>query len=187
MNIVKLSKKQNVLIIEAEDKENDPGSEGRFVKHMLDLMDIKNVLVPARTKVSFLDVLSSVEAKYKIVHIAAHGTTRTRMERKKFIGFWTPDGKTTTVEEIAARNIDLSGKSVISTACHSGQKEIRKAFKDAVGCKHYIALIGGPCFYNASLMSHIFYHKSLVLRKSVEDSFLEYSERYKNPHKFCFI
>lgn len=46
--------KCSVPIIECRDKIEDPGSEGRFIKLMLDLMDVANDLQPARSKVRFL-------------------------------------------------------------------------------------------------------------------------------------
>jgi hypothetical protein len=178
--------KPSVLIIECRDKDDDPGSEGRFIKHMLDLMDIDSDYQPARTKARFMELLSSVPSDTDVVHIATHGST-SRRKPQKFIGFWTPDKRHVTMKDIAAANIDLVGKTVISTACLSGQKIPREAFKEATGCKHYIAPIKGPYFYNASLMCHIFYHKHLALGRSVKTAFREYEERYKNPHIFCLL
>lgn len=181
--------KPSVLIIECRDKVEDPGSEGRFIKHMLDLMGVTNDLQPARSKARFLELLSSSTTDMEVVHIATHGRIKDTRKGKpdKFMGFWTPDEEDVTVEEIAAAGIDLSGKIVISTACLSGQRGPREAFKSATGCKHYIAPIRGPDFYNAALMCHIFYHKRFVLNRSVKRAFSEYRDRYKNPHKFCFL
>jgi hypothetical protein len=181
--------KPSVMIIECRDKLGDPGSEGRFIKHMLDLMGVASDLQPVRSHARFLELLSSLEANSKVVHIATHGRTQKirKGEPDKFIGFWTPDEQAVTMEDIAAVGIDLSGKVVISTACLSGQKVPREAFKNATRCKHYIAPIRGPDFYNAALMCHIFYHKHFVLNKSVKKAFLEYRDRYKNPHNFCFL
>ena len=180
--------KPSVLIIECLDKVDDPGSEGRFIKHMLDLMGIPNDFEPARSKARFLELLSLLDENIEVVHIATHGITKTRDGGPdKFMGFWTPDEQEVTIQEIAAAGIDLSGKVVISTACLSGQKVPRKEFKSATGCKHYIAPIRGPKFYNAALMCHIFYHKHFVLNRSVRRAFLEYKNRYKNPHEFCFL
>ncbi len=89
------------------------------------------------------------------------------------MGFWTPDEQSVTIEDIAAAEINLSEKVVISTDCLSGEKAPRKAFKSATGCKNYIAPIRGPDFYNAALMCHIFYHKRFVLNRSVKKAFLE--------------
>ena len=181
--------KTSVLIIECRDKAEDPGSEGWFIKHMLDLMDVANEIQPARSKARFLELLSSPAADSEVVHIATHGRIKVTPKGKpdKFMGFWTPDEQNVTVEEIAAAGIDLSGKVVISTACLSGQRGARAAFKSATGCKHYIAPIRGPDFHNAALMCHIFYHKRFVLKRSVKRAFSEYRDRYRNPHKFCFL
>ncbi len=156
---------------------------------MLDLMGVANDLQPARSKGRFLELLSSSAADIEVVHIATHGRTKETRKGKldKFVGFWTPDEQTVTIEEIAAAAIDLSGKVVISTACLSGQRGSREAFKSATECKYYIAPIRGPDFYNAALMCHIFYHKRFVLNRSVKRAFSEYKDRYKNPHKFCFL
>jgi hypothetical protein len=155
--------KHSVLIIECRDKgeDPDPGSEGRFIKHMLDLMGIENDYRPARTRARFMELLSSVPADTDVVHIATHGRVRETPKGKpdKFIGFWTPDEQHVTMKEIDAASIDLAGKTIVSTACLSGQKTPREAFKKATGCKHYIAPIKSPSFYNAALMCHILYHK----------------------------
>jgi hypothetical protein len=173
----------SVLIIECRDKE-DPGSEGRFVKHMLDLMRITNDYRKAQSKAQFIELLSSISKNTVLIHVTTHGSCRGKPE--KFIGFWTPDGDV-TLKDIKAADIDLSGKTVLSTACFSGQKAPRKAFKEATDCKHYIAPIKDPHFYNAALMCHIFYHKHLVLGRSVKKAFSEYEGRYNNPHRFCFL
>jgi hypothetical protein len=181
--------KHSVLIIECRDKFDDPGSEGRFIKHMLDLMGIENDYQPARSKAQFIELLSSVSAQTGVIHIATHGRTGKAQKGKpdKFRGFWTPDDKDITMKDIEAAAIDLSGKTVISTACLSSQKTPREAFKSATGCKHYIAPKRGPDFHNAALMCHVFYHKHFVLNRSVKKAFAEYRDRYRNPHKFCFL
>jgi hypothetical protein len=177
---------RSVLIIECRDKD-DPGSEGRFVKHMLDLMGISNSYQRARSKAAFIDLLSSISANTDVVHVATHGRYKKTREGKNFVDFWTPDEDGVTIKDIKAASIDLSGKTILSTACFSGQKAPRKAFKETTDCKHYIAPIKDPRFYNAALMCHIFYHKHLVLGRSVKKAFSEYEGRYKNPHKFCFL
>jgi hypothetical protein len=177
----------SVRIIECRDKE-DPGSEGRFVKHMLDLMGITNDYRTARNKAEFIDLLSSIPVKTDVIHVATHGRSRkTRDGKDKFTGFWTPDEEHVTIKDIKAADIDLSGKTVLSTACFSGQKAPGEAFKEATDCKHYIAPIRDPKFYNAALMCHIFYHKHLTLTRSVKKAFSEYEGRYYNPHKFRFF
>jgi hypothetical protein len=120
-----------------------------------------------------------------VIHITTHGEYEQigSTKRSRFSGFATPHG-TATIDDIRNADIDLSGKTVMSRACYSGQKTPRKAFKDATNCKHYIAPIKDPHFHNAALMCHIFYHKHPVLNKSVKKAFSEYEDRYKNPHTF---
>ena len=179
--------KRSVLIVESPDTDGDPGSEGSFIKHMLDLMGIKNNLQIAKNKQQFINLLSSLTADIEVIHIATHGKTRIKRGKEEFVGFWTPDDQYVTVKGIAEAGISLSRKVVVSTACLSGQKASRDAFKIATDCKHYIAPIRGPDFYNAALMCHIFYHKHFVLKRSAREAFSEYRDRYKNPHKFCFV
>jgi len=183
------SVKRTVLIIECRDQIGDPGSEGRFIKHMLDLMGVANELKLAPSKKDFLHLLSSLGENIKVVHIATHGRTAKtpKGKQEKFTGFWTPDELDVTMKELDKAEIDLSGKIVVSTACLSGQKPIGKAFKKATGCKHYIAPTKGPKFHNAALMCHIFYHKLFVLKRSPTKAFSEYQNGYKNPHEFSFL
>jgi hypothetical protein len=182
---------RSVLIIDCQDKgeDPDPGSEGKFIRHMLNLMEVTNEYRSVRTKTQFLDLLSSVSAAADVVHIATHGCVAKphTKRRDKFVGFWTPDEEHVTMQEIALACINLAGRTVVSTACLSGQKTPREAFKRATECEHYIAPIKGPSFYNAALMCHIFYHKHLRLGRSVEKAFYEYEDRYKNPHVFCLV
>mgnify|MGYP002478825241 FL=1 len=149
-------------------------------------MGVANRYHSARTKTQFLELLSSVPTVADVVHIATHGHLRKlpNKKRKKFIGFWTPDEKHITMEEIASAGLNLSGKTVVSTACLSGQKTARKEFKAPTQCDYYISPIRDPSFYNAALMCHIFYHKHLRLGRSVKQAFSEYENRYKNPHVF---
>ncbi|WP_165926229.1 CHAT domain-containing protein [Acetobacter fabarum] len=176
----------SVLIIDCQDKGEDPGSEGKFIRHMLNLMGVANHYHSVRIKTQFLELLSSVPSEADVVHIATHGRVGKppNKKREKFIGFWTPDEKHVSMQEIASAGINLAGKTVISTACRSGQKTPRKAFKHSTQCEYYIAPIKGPLFYNAALMCHIFYHKHLSLGLSVKQAFSEYENRYKNPHVF---
>jgi hypothetical protein len=91
------------------------------------------------------------------------------------------------MDEIKNAKINLSGKTMLSTACFSGQKAARETLKRTTGCRYYIAPKKGPNFYDAALMCHIFYHKHLILNRSVEEAFSEYEDRYKNPHVFCLL
>ncbi len=181
------SKKRSALIIECKDAD-DPGSEGQFIKHMLDLMRIPNCYRKARTRDEFLGLLHSEALQADLIHITTHGEYKEVESRKraKFTGFWTPQG-VATLKNIEAASVDLLGKVVVSTACFSDQKHAREKFKEATGCSHYIAPVKDPHFHNAPLMCHIFYHKYLVLGRSVGTAFSEYDERYKNPHDFRII
>jgi len=166
---------------------DDPGSEGRFVKHMLDLMWISNRYRKVKDQTEYIKVLSTHSPEADIVHIATHGEyEETKNRRRRFTGFATPH-RAVTIDAIKAAGIDLTGKTVVSTACFSGQKSAREAFKNATGCKHYIAPIKAPRFHNAGLMCHIFYHKHLILNRSVANAFREYEDRYKNPHIFYLL
>ena len=182
-----VSKTPSVLIIESMDAD-DPGSEGRFVKHMLDLMSITSHYHKARTSAEFLRLLSSGSSNSDLIYITTHGEYEKigPKKRKKFTGFWTPKG-IVTLEHLEAENIDLSGKTVISTACFSGQKLVGERFRDATDCKYYIAPRRGPHFHNAPLTCHLFYHKHLVPKRSVKKAFSEYDDRYKNPHDFRIV
>lgn len=181
----------SVLIIDCQDKgeDPDPGSEGKFIRHMLNLMEVANEYRSVRMKTQFLNLLSTVPTAVDVVHIATHGyVVKPRNKKKeKFVGFWTPDEEHLAIQEIASTKISLAGKTVVSTACRSGQKTPREAFKSATKCDHYIAPIKSPSFFNAALMCHIFYHKHLRLGRSVENAFSEYEDRYKNPHVFCLV
>jgi hypothetical protein len=178
--------KPSVFIIECME-DDDPGSEGRFVKHMLDLMCIPNRYRKAKDQAEFIEALSTFSPEADVVHITTHGEyEKTRSKRDRFTGFATPR-KAVTIDAIEASGISLAGKTVLSTACFSGQKAAREAFKKATGCKHYIAPIKDPRFHNAALMCHIFYHKHLILKRSVKTAFREYEERYRNPHVFCLL
>jgi hypothetical protein len=175
-----------VMIIECMEAD-DPGSEGRFVKHMLDLMRIPNRYRKAKDQAEFIEVLSTFSSEADVVHITTHGEyEETKSKRDRFTGFATPR-RAVTIDAIKAAGIDLAGKTVLSTACFSGQKAAREAFKKATGCQHYIAPIRDPHFHNAALMCHIFYHKHLILKRSVKKAFREYEGRYKNPHVFCLL
>lgn len=174
-----------VLIIECTEAD-DPGSEGKFVKHMLDLMQIPNRYHKAKNQDKFIEVLSTCSPEADVVHIATHGEYEIKSKRDRFTGFATPH-RAVTIDAIEAACINLTGKTVLSTACFSGQKAAREAFKKATNCKHYIAPIRCPKFHNAALMCHIFYHKHLIRKRSVKTAFAQYEDRYKNPHIFCLL
>ncbi|WP_165927328.1 hypothetical protein [Komagataeibacter saccharivorans] len=68
--------RRSVLIIDCQDKGEDPGSEGKFIRHMLNLMGVANHYHSVRTKTQFLELLSSVPTVADVVHIATHGYLR---------------------------------------------------------------------------------------------------------------
>lgn len=61
---------RGVKIIECLDKD-DPGSEGRCLKHIFNLMEIKS----SYSHVGSIDELlhAIAESKYQYIHISAHG------------------------------------------------------------------------------------------------------------------
>src|SRR5688572_755211 len=84
-------RKDGVLVIECR-KKGDPGSEGRFLRHMFDLMQhVEYELVRASTKDQLLEHLA--QCRYAIAHISTHGAWRKVNGTKKFSGWWTPTGK----------------------------------------------------------------------------------------------
>lgn len=175
------------LIIESRDKD-DPGSEGRFVRHMLNLMGVDNEYKRAASKADFIRFITRASlSKPALLHIATHGVCPDRRDKRQiFAGFWTPQG-IVTIEDLRNANAVLSGVTVVSTACFSGQKVAREGFRSATGCEHYIGPRKGPQFYNAALTSHIFYHKHFVRKKSIRVAFSEYESGYRNPHVFCLL
>ena len=48
-------KRNGVLILECLDK-SDPGSEGRFLSHMFDLMEVQHQYVEVRTKYQMISL-----------------------------------------------------------------------------------------------------------------------------------
>jgi len=169
---------RGVLILECQDK-GDPGSEGRFLAHMFDLMEIPNQYIEVRTKEQFLGLLES--APYEFVRITTHGTVHGTEE--EFEGFWTPSG-TVRVEDLESLKGCLTGRHIISTACCSGSLPFSRSLLKHSKCRCYIAPEGSPKFHNAILFSHVFYHKYYVLKRPYKVAFQEYSKRYKNPHDF---
>jgi hypothetical protein len=169
-----------VLILECLD-ESDPGSEGHFISHMLSLMEVPHQYIEVRTKRQLIQLLQS--SPYRIVHITTHGTTKSLRQNEKFQGLWTQEG---TLKKADLKQLQghMKGYTVVSTACLSASSHFRKGFVEVTGCSHYIAPKGSPYFYDAVFFAHIFYHKHLILKRSVRRSFNEYRKRYKNPHRF---
>lgn len=167
-----------VLVLECIDKDDDPGSEGRFIAHMLSLMQVAHQYVEIRTKRQLTQLIQSTP--YSIVHVTTHGSIN---RTKKFVGLWTHDGalKGNALEDIRD---ELDGVTVICTACQAADPEFVATFVRITGCKLYIAPVEGPSFANAIFFAHVLYHKHFVLHRSITRAFAQYSGTYKNPHKF---
>ena len=172
---------KEVLILECLDKESDPGSEGRFISHMLRLMEIRHDYVIFGTKQELIQQLQS--STHTIIHISTHGSYKKLEKEKKFMGLWTGTGRLNQADLKILEN-KLKGRTIVCTACLSADEKFRGQFVKITKCSNYIAPEGRPSFYDAIFFAHIFYHKHLILKRSVHKSFKEYSKRYKNPHRF---
>jgi hypothetical protein len=163
-----------VLILECLDtKKGDPGSEGRFLVHMLNLMEVQNQYVEIRTKQQFSAMLGV--NPFDVVHITTHGA----LKDQQFRGFWTPKG---TVRLDDFDDGALDAKVVVATACGAGQLDFKNEFIKKVSCKYYIAPDGTPIFHNAIFFAHWFYHNLFVLKRSPPEIVTRYNDNYKNPH-----
>ena len=165
-----------VLILECIE-QSDPGSEGRFLSHMFNLMEVKSQYVEVHTPAQILSLIDC--SPYKYIHITTHGV----ISNKKFVGWWTPKG-TVSKEDLMVLEGKLTDKIIISTACKSGKKAFCNYIVHKLRCKYYVAPKRSPRFRNSIFFAHIFYHKLFVLKQSVEDSYNAYNKKYKNPH--CF-
>lgn len=173
---MKRNTEKGVLILECIDK-SDPGSEGRFLSHMFNLMDVKSQYVEVHTPAQMLSLMDC--SPYKYIHITTHGL----VHNKKFVGWWTPKG-TVGKEDLMVLEGKLTDKIIVSTACKSGKKAFCYYIVNKLGCKYYLAPERGPWFRSSIYFAHIFYHKLFVLKQSVKDSYNAYDKKYKNPH--CF-
>lgn len=178
-----MSRKDGVLILECLGK-SDLGSEGYFLAHMFDLMNVESQYVEVRTKYQLLALLK--KPPYKVIHITTHGSVRGKGQEENFCGLWTKEG-TISHKQIKELDGQLKGCTIVSTACLSGEPTFSEIFIKGSGCAHYIAPTGSPRFHNSIFFAHIFYHKHFILKKEVKDILLEYNDRYKNPHKFSSI
>lgn len=172
--------KKGVLILECLGA-GDPGSEGQFVLHMLNLMGVPVQYITVRTKKELIRGLKS-HRHYPIIHVATHGTFGSRSE-KQFAGLWTT-ADTLKHADLISLNGRLKGCAVVSTACGSGTKEFRRVFVNTTQCSHYIAPKRSPTFATAIFFAHIFYHKHLILKRSIQKSYDEYADHYKNVSEF---
>lgn len=175
-----MKRNDGVLILECLGS-SDPGSEGRFLSHMLNIMEVENQYVNVRTKNQMIALLKL--SPYKYIHITTHGVVS---EMEKFLGFWTNEGIIS--EKLLDKfNHELDGCTIISTACLSANPEYRDMFIASTLCDYYIAPVGKPSYPDSIFFSHVFYHKLFIIRKKVEDILSSYNKHYKNPHKFCLF
>lgn len=172
------NRKCGVLILECTD-HSDPGSEGRFLSHMFDLMDVASQYVEIRTPNQLIALMES--SPYKYIHITTHG--RISNVTDKFLGWCTPDG------DVNRTNLGCLEKKmiktiIVSTACKSADKKFGRYVVDRLGCSYYIAPKKSPKFHNSIMFSHLFYHKHFILKQNTKKSFEAYDNSYKNPHNF---
>lgn len=169
-----------VLIIECLDR-NDPGSEGQFLTHMLNIMDVPSQYVQLQTKQQVLALLSAVPKSVEIIHFTTHGSIDRGTD--KIVGFWTPKG-TITKSDIKKAEFDFSDITLIASACQAGQGAFATTVMEHTYCDYYISPVKSPSFTGAIYFSHIFYHQHFVLEKSIQESFEQYEDFYKNPYKW---
>lgn len=126
---------KGVLILECLDR-SDPGSEGRFLSHMFDIMDVPSQYVEVRTPNQFISLMAC--APYEFIHITTHGCVSKPSE--KFRGWWTPNGK---VDQKSLGTLDgkLEDTVVVSTACKSADETFGRYVVDTLGSRYYIAPI----------------------------------------------
>ena len=172
---MKRNAEKGVLILECID-HSDPGSEGRFLSHMFNLMKVKSQYVEVRTRKQLLSLMGC--SPYNYIHITTHGVVS-----EKFVGWWTPDSE---VDKANLKSLEgkLTGKTLVSTACRSGEKAFCKYIVHKLGCKFCLAPKGKPKFHNSIMFAHIFYHKLFVQNLGVMESYKAYNKKYTNPH--CF-
>lgn len=169
---------RGALIIECIDK-SDPGSEGRFLSHMFDIMDVPSQYVEVRTPDQFIGLMAC--APYEFIHITTHGCVSSPSE--KFLGWWTPKGKVNE-KNLGPLKGKLDGTVIVSTACKSAADAFGRYVVDTLGARYYIGPTMSPRFHNAILFAHIFYHKLFILGHSPRKSYEAYDDNYKNPHAF---
>jgi len=169
--------KNGVHIIECLD-HNDPGSEGRCLKHLFNLLGVKSKYERVQTISHLIRAMSSTQ--YKFIHISTHGSVNGKEE---FTGWWTHAG-IGKKSKLSALSGKLKCVAVISTACRSGSERFGKYVVDDLGSKHFIGPRKSPSFANAILFSVIFYHKLFITRKNIRKAFASYRSGYKNPSEF---
>jgi hypothetical protein len=154
--VARKSPARGVLILECLQR-TDPGSEGRFLSHMFNLMEVPNQYVEIRTKRQFIAMLGANE--FDVVHMTTHGSLGTEDE---FVGFGTPEG-TVRLKEFPADV--LNGKTVVSKACRSGALQFRRQFIKRVAAKYYIAPKEKRYLSDTIFFSHVFYRNLFVHKR----------------------
>ncbi|MBL5862161.1 hypothetical protein JBO49_16270 [Serratia fonticola] len=166
-----------VQIIECLD-DDDPGSEGKCLWHILKLMKIEVKYLHVESINELLEAI--ISSKYKYIHISAHGCIS---KEKKFKGWWTKNG-IGSKRKVAKYRGRVTAIAIISTACKSGTESFGNYVVNELGAQYFIGPTGSPKFYNASLFAHIFYHKLFKTKHGVRKAFNSYKKIYKNPHNF---
>ena len=172
--------KKGVHIIECLDTD-DPGSEGRCLKHLFDLLQIKAKYQHITTIDELLDAMSASE--YEYIHISAHGAMS---EEDRFAGWWTHKGHGRK-SKMASLKSQLKCIAVISTACKSGSDKFVKYVVNELGSKYFIGPKENTSFPSAIFFSHILYHKLFITKHSLPKAFASYNAGYKNPFKFSLF
>lgn len=80
--------KHGVCIVECFD-QSDPGSEGRVLKEIFNLMQVESGLVRVRSIEDLFETIAASDMKY--VHVSTHGA---ETNSKTFGGWWTHKGRT---------------------------------------------------------------------------------------------
>lgn len=171
--------KDGVLIIECLDKD-DPGSEGRLLKELFNLMQVASQRVRVASIDKLLEALA--DSAFRHVHISTHGSV-TDDDEEKFRGLWTPKGVGTR-HAVGRTPIKLACTSIVSTACKSGSKGFAKHVADQWGVKYYIAPAGSPFFYDAAFFALTYYYKLFINKLTVPKAFASFAQNHENPHSF---
>ncbi len=173
--------RNGVLILECLD-ERDPGSEGQFLVHMFNLMSVDAQYVEVRTKRQMLLLLD--RPPFRMVHITTHGRLvhRNTDRKPQFRGFWFPT-EDLTLSDLSSLSGKLSGRSVITTACMSGERTFARRLVEATGCQYYVAPKKSPMYASAIYFAHLFYHKYYRLTEKFEHDIPRIVEDYNDKHK----
>ena len=171
--------KQGVLILECLNK-SDPGSEGRCLSHMFNLMKIPNQYLEIQTLYQFISLMK--RSPYEIIHITTHGIK----DNGQFVGFWTKNGILTKKKLNYLKN-KLKGYSVVTTACSSGDSDFRESFEDVTSCKYFVATNKDVRFYNSIFFCNIFYYYLFIRKKDIPKILDFYNTKFKNPHEFDYL